>query len=83
MPIGRYIPGKVEVDVEKKLPRYALDLRKKNVLLFFCLLRQRSTFDSLCLGARTSTLPRLTKTWPTPHMCISTARGNSTMLCEF
>lgn len=82
MPISCYIPGKVEVNVEEetKSSNHALDLIKCFFSVFF---RRRSTFDSLCLGARTSTLPQPTKTWPTPLMCISIARENLTMLCEF
>lgn len=83
MPISRYIPGKVDVNGDKFFSRFDYKKNKLFFPAFFLLFRRRSTFDSLCSGARTSTWPRPTKTWPTPRMCISTALGNSTTLCEF
>lgn len=57
---------------------------KASSFFFFSYIsRRHSIFDSLYLGARTSMLPQPMKTWPTPHMCISTALGNLTMLCEY
>ncbi len=53
-----------------------------NILSFLTNSRQHWTSDSLCSGGRTSTLPQPMKTWPTPHMCTSTALENLTTHCK-
>lgn len=79
-----------QVGGSERQQKYSCSLMSRTMLFgntssfffFSYISRRHLIFDSLYLGARTSMLPQPMKTWPTPHMCISTALGNLTMLCE-
>lgn len=79
-----------QVGGSERQQKYSCSLMSRTMLFgnassfffFSYISRRHLIFDSLYLGARTSMLPQPMKTWPTPHMCISTALENLIMLCE-